>query len=331
MAAAVVSLLEGGRPQRRYAVGHAPRKASLEISFPSTFGGGNMKEQRECSDRDRQAISSENKSIILYDYVRAALQGEINETLPCRASRKCPKIVATPPGWIENWQDFQPGTQALYIYQNIAISCYMPMFCSVNPQLITFTDNMVARAASGSTGMATYKLSLLALLFLAGRTKAVGEPCQISNSRLDPNAHKFRSDCGPQDYCAVSLANTGSMSAAIKHITPKNDAAEQEPVPKRVDSVQRRSHVKESMRHLHSGLTPHKHKTMISRRGELQNIFLAAVAETYANDTVIDDEANEPQVPMISEKDDGAPSPFGLNATGTCQPKGCRKDEFPFG
>lgn len=207
----------------------------------------------------------------------------------------------------------------------------MPMFRSVNPQLIIFTDNMVASVVSDSTGMASYKLSLLALLFLAGRTKAVGEPCQISNSRLDPNSHKFRSDCGPQDYCAVSLANTGSMSAAIKHITPKNDAAEQEPLPTGVDSVQRRSYVKESMHRRHSGLAPHKHKTMISRRGELQNIFLAAVADSYGNDTVIADERNESEVPMISEKDDGAPSPFGLNATGTCQPKGCRKDEFPFG
>ncbi|KAG0142786.1 hypothetical protein CROQUDRAFT_673362 [Cronartium quercuum f. sp. fusiforme G11] len=30
---------------------------------------------------------------------------------------------------------------------------------------------------------------------------ATGEPCKESNNRLDPNSHRFLSDCGPIDYC----------------------------------------------------------------------------------------------------------------------------------
>lgn len=30
---------------------------------------------------------------------------------------------------------------------------------------------------------------------------STGEPCQESNNKLDPNSHKFLSDCGPIDFC----------------------------------------------------------------------------------------------------------------------------------
>lgn len=165
--------------------------------------------------------------------------------------------------------------------------------------------------------------ALLSLLYLASKARATGEPCQISNSKLDPNSHKFRSDCGPQDYCAVSLANSGSISAAIKSIPSDNKASSSQLTRRTSDAL--------SYHHHHSGFSPYKHETRLSRRGELHNIFLAAVSDTYANDTITSEDATQPETPMISEKDDGAPSPFGLNTTGTCQPKGCRKDEFPFG
>lgn len=165
--------------------------------------------------------------------------------------------------------------------------------------------------------------ALLSLLYLASKAQATGEPCQISNSKLDPNSHKFRSDCGPQDYCAVSLANSGSISTAIKSIPSDNKSTSRQLARRTSDAL--------AYHHHHSGFSPYKHETRLSRRGELHNIFLAAVSETYTNDTVTNEDTRQPETPMISEKDDGVPSPFGLNATGTCQPKGCRKDEFPFG
>lgn len=168
--------------------------------------------------------------------------------------------------------------------------------------------------------MASFAAGILSLtLFAATAVKAIGEPCQIANSKLDPNSHKFRSDCGPQDYCAVSLANTGSISAAIKRPPAKRDG---------VDHTLRNSI--DGTHYHNTGFSNHKHETRLSRRGILQNVFLAAVVDSATNETTNMQE-DELDTPMITEKDDGSPSPFGVNATGTCQPKGCRKDEFPFG
>ncbi|KAH9809332.1 hypothetical protein DFH28DRAFT_989608 [Melampsora americana] len=30
---------------------------------------------------------------------------------------------------------------------------------------------------------------------------ATGEPCREANNKLDPNTHKFISDCGPINFC----------------------------------------------------------------------------------------------------------------------------------
>lgn len=176
--------------------------------------------------------------------------------------------------------------------------------------------------------MHTFALAIFSLTYFAATAQATGEPCQIANSKLDPSSHKFRSDCGPQDYCAVSLANTGSISAAIKPPpSSSNDAGDDTPAAS--DGHQRRSSY--TRRHHFSGFTAHKHEVRLSRRGLLQNVFLNAVADVAVNDTTSIQAAEEGDTPMINEKDGGASSPFGVNATGTCQPKGCRKDEFPFG
>jgi len=176
--------------------------------------------------------------------------------------------------------------------------------------------------------MNSFTTVFLSLTYLAAIVRATGEPCQISNSKLDPNSHKFRSDCGPQDYCAVSLANTGSISAAIKGPPTKRDEITKTTLPE--GSHQHRSGIHNPHHFHHSGSSAYKHEAQLSRRGLLQNVFLAAVADVSLNDTM-ESQAEDSDTPMINEKDDGTPPPFGVNATGTCQPKGCRKDEFPFG
>jgi len=153
--------------------------------------------------------------------------------------------------------------------------------------------------------MVNLAAGLLSVLALAGRAAAVGEPCLISNSRLDPNSHKFRSDCGPKDYCAV---NDSPYSKDDEHFTTEslvnNESA---------STLVTTTHRRDLARH-HTDFSPFRHETRLSRRGQLQNIFLAAPAPVFANDTLAEEGGSE-----LS------------NGMGTCQPKTCRKDEFPFG
>jgi hypothetical protein len=162
-------------------------------------------------------------------------------------------------------------------------------------------------------------LRILGLLTLIGQALAVGEPCQISNSRLDPNSHKFRSDCGPKDYCAgdvpPNLNDTGSL---VSDRLVNNQSSS--PL---VTTARRRDLGKH-----HTAFSPFKHESRLSRRGQLQNIFLAATVPTYANETLqLDDEDSEE---AITHNAIGSVSQVS-NGTGSCQPKTCRTDEFHFG
>ena len=142
--------------------------------------------------------------------------------------------------------------------------------------------------------------SSLVLNFLLSRTVyALGEPCKISNNRLDPNTHKFLSDCGPTEYCA-----SASTPASVGNATTSHNATSPSPPVGvgEVDLVNLPYHKPGVKRSLHGHLA--------IKRGQ-QSVFLAdgrgnTTHATASADTTVD-------------------------ATETCQPKGCRRDEFPFG
>lgn len=63
------------------------------------------------------------------------------------------------------------------------------------------------------------------LVYMVAAVQAVGEPCQLANSKLDPNSHKFRSDCGPMDYCAP-VAPSPSTSSSSNPASSKPNASQ---------------------------------------------------------------------------------------------------------
>lgn len=121
--------------------------------------------------------------------------------------------------------------------------------------------------------------------------QAAGTPCKIANNRLDPNSHKFLSDCGPTEYCAAALP----IDATVQ---PKNTTLTEE-----IEDLAR-MHLVQLAHHGMAGQST-LHGKGIAKRGE-QSIFLPA-------------------------KEGNSTTALPGNSTETCQPKGCRRDEFPFG
>jgi hypothetical protein len=142
--------------------------------------------------------------------------------------------------------------------------------------------------------------SSLALSFLLSRSVyAVGEPCKISNNRLDPNTHKFLSDCGPTEYCA-----TASTSASVGNATASHNATSPSP-PEGVGEIDL-----VNLPYHKAGIKRSLHGHVAIKRGQ-QSVFLADGRGNTTHATV--------------------PANTTSTATETCQPKGCRRDEFPFG
>lgn len=127
---------------------------------------------------------------------------------------------------------------------------------------------------------------------------ALGEPCKIANNRLDPNSHKFLSDCGPTEYCAAAAPLSVNGTSAIRNATSNLDLEE---IAK--------THFVDLSHHGFAGRTASHGKVKI-KRGQ-QSVFLAS---GQSNSTAPAETHN-----------------LQSNATESCQPKGCRRDEFPFG
>ena len=142
----------------------------------------------------------------------------------------------------------------------------------------------ICRGAEFTADMIHSVTTISLFLSLAIFVQALGEPCLVSNNRVDPSSHKFTSDCGPTEYCAALTTNVTALGGASETTSQLNSSV----------SLQ---------------ITQQPQK-----RSGMQNFFLATDTFPNTNGSTI------PEQPHVF-----------TNNTATCQPKGCRMAEYPFG
>lgn len=181
--------------------------------------------------------------------------------------------------------------------------------------------------------------SLLALLWAASVCSALGEPCKVSNNRLDPNTHKFQSDCGPTEYCAPLRTNSSTLSAIANATTSVEDFDTKKRIRRdklELDGILPVELPAVSISPLPLGLlrgyrgsTKHHragngHETTVRKRAGPQNILLADGGTASEGHSTAAAASNSSSIAAGS-------AAVVNNVTAVCQPKGCRRDEFPFG
>jgi hypothetical protein len=183
--------------------------------------------------------------------------------------------------------------------------------------------------------------SLLALLWAASVCSALGEPCKVSNNRLDPNTHKFQSDCGPTEYCAPLRTNSSTLSAIANATTSVEDFDTKKRI--RRDKLELDGILPVELPlpdvsilplplgllYGHRGSAKHHragngHDTTVRRRAGPQNIFLADGSTASEGNSTGTAASNSSTISAGS-------AAVASSVTAVCQSKGCRRDEFPFG
>ena len=181
--------------------------------------------------------------------------------------------------------------------------------------------------------------SLLALLWAASFCSALGEPCKVSNNRLDPNTHKFQSDCGPTEYCAPLRTNSSTLPATANATAAGKESEARKRtrrdkleiggiLPVELPDVPI-SPLPLGLLHGHRGSAKHHragngHESTIRKRAGPQNIFLADEGTVGEGNSTGTAGSNSSTISAGS-------AAVASSVTAVCQPKGCRRDEFPFG
>lgn len=204
--------------------------------------------------------------------------------------------------------------------------------CSRLPILIVTrrTDSLAVRIAMKSLNDAfTLRRILLAfhtLLTLQATHAYIGQPCSLAHTRLDPDTRVLQSDCGPAEYCSDGLtddddwhrpappatypSSTSSWHASsyTYHMTSSHTTT----------PAAQYSQVAQYKR----AMAAHAHRRSASTTGRPfpQTVTMLRKVRAVANPEVLD----------LHRRQTYSPPAQGSTNT-TCQPRGCRTDEFPFG
>lgn len=149
--------------------------------------------------------------------------------------------------------------------------------------------------------MPPYISALLVLLVATiAAVYALGEPCSTVNNRLDASSHRFLSDCGPTEFCGVPDPAPNPPAGATHPANATTSGA----IANYADEDEYNEQDGED------GIDGARLKRQIPR-----GLNLAVAQQPIL-------QSNATQASQVAQN---------ASSGTTCQPKGCRRDEFPYG